>query len=260
MPFLEHNGVMTELKTGEMVVGSGKEAAMRLQQLDLAPRHLTLVTGDDGTTLVRPFGAQLLVTINGRPVTQPTRLTSGDLIGAGGARLRFLNSADAADRADVNESAWLINEDERIAYALARKAITIGRDAASTIQLRDQDASRQHADISSEAGLHILHTLGKAGTKVNGETASSSHILQEGDRIDVGELSLRYTRTPPASGMRVSHGGEAYDLDISAMPTGRQRKLTEAPGKALNSPKILRVVAVVVALMAIAVVVLLIAV
>lgn len=256
MPFLEHDGAMTELKTGEMVVGSGKEAALRLQQLDLAPRHLTIMTGDDGTTFVRPYGAQLLVTVNGRPVTQPTRLTSGDLIGAGGARLRFLNGDDAAERIEVNESAWLVNEDDRMAYALAKKAITIGRDAASTIQLRDQDASRQQADISAEAGLHILHTLGKGGTKVNGELITSSRVLEEGDRIEVGELSLQYTRNPPTPGTRISHGGDEYDLEISALPTGRQRKITEAPGKALNSPKVLRVVAIIVAVMAVMVVLL----
>ena len=257
MPFLEQDGVMTELKTGELTVGSGKEAALRMQQLDLAPRHLTLVVGEDGTTRVRPFGAQLLVTVNGRPISHPTTLSSGDLIGAGGARLRFLSSADAADRAEVNDSAWLVDDRGRIAYTLARKAITIGRDAGSTIQLRDPDASRQHADIVGEAGVHLLHTLGASGTKVNGQPASSARILQEGDRIDIGELSLRYTRVPPAEGTRVSSGGEEYDLEVSGTPTGQQRKIRYAPAKALNAPKVLRVVAIIVAVMAVAVVVLL---
>jgi pSer/pThr/pTyr-binding forkhead associated (FHA) protein len=250
---------MTELKTGELVVGSGKEAALRLQQLDLAPRHLTVVVGEDGTTLVRPFGAQFLVTVNGRPISQPTRLTSGDLIGAGGARFRFLSSADAAERVEFNESAWLVNDSENIAYTLARKALTIGRDAASTIQLRDPDSSRQHADISAEAGLHLIHSLGTAGTKVNGERVNSSRILQEGDRIEIGELTLRYTRNSPPEGMRVSSGGDEYDLERSGTPTGSQGKLRVAPAKALNSPKVLRIVAIIVAIMAVAVAVLVIA-
>ena len=257
MSFLDSDGSVTELKTGELKVGSGKEASLRLQQMDLAPHHLTLMTAEDGATVVRPYGAHLIVTVNGRRITEPTRLSDGDLIGAGAARLRYQSTPAAATAPRQNESAWLLSESDNCAYSIARRAITIGRDAASTIQIRDPDISRQHADIVGEAGLHLLHSLRPTGTKVNGQVVTSSRILEEGDVIEIGEARLRYTRVPPSEGMRISSGGEEYDLEVSSEPTGRQLRITQKPGKALNSPKVLRVVAIVVALMALAVIVLL---
>ena len=256
MSFLEHIDDVTELKTGELTVGSGKEASLRLQQMDLAPRHLTLMVGEDGTTLVRPYDEDLLVTVNGKRITEPTRLTAGDLVAAGNARLRYLAVKNERDYPAFDESAYLLTDDKKMAYAVARRTINIGRDASSTIQLKDPDSSRQHADICSEAGLHVLHSLGENGTKVNGKLISSRHILEENDLIDAGEIKLRYTRKPPPQGTRVSTGGESYDLDISSRPTGSQLKLTENPADVLNSPKVLRIVAIVVAVMALLMVVL----
>ena len=257
MAFLEHDGNTTELRAGETRVGSGKEAGFRLQQMDLAPHHLTLMTGDDGTTVVRPYGAHLIVTVNGKRITEPTRLNDGDLIGAGGARVRYVMSPNARVHTDLDESAWLVSMDGSIAYTLARKTITIGRDASSTVQIRDPEISRQHADISAEAGLHLLHALAADGVKVNGEKTTATRVLEEGDRIDIGELRLRYTRTPPPAGTKISTGGEMYDLEVSRMPTGKQLRITDDPARVLNSPKVLRVVAIIVGLMALTVLVLL---
>lgn len=244
MSFLEHDGEVTELKPGELTVGSGKEVTLRLQQVNLAPHHMTLMTGQDGTTVVRPFGAQLIVTVNGRRITEPTRLSEGDVIGAGGARIGFFGSQDRSHQHSLDESAWLVAEDGKMAYALARRTVNIGRDATNTIQVKDPDTSRQHTDITSEAGLHVLNAVSEHGTKVNGSLVQN-RILEEGDRIEIGELKLRYTRTAPPTGTKVSSGGDEYDLDVSARPTGAHHKITESPIDVMNSPKVLRGAAVV---------------
>lgn len=260
-PSLEFDGAVTELRQGETIVGSGKDAGMRLQNQDLAPHHVAIVVERDGA-VARPKSPRHLVSVNGRPIDRDTRLADGDVIAAGEARLRFLSESrsPSVGRPLPDESAWLRSIDGTVAYTLARRTLHIGRDAGSNIQLRDPDVSRQHADIRGEAGLHVLHSMGAIGTSVNGDQVEQARILHEGDRVEIGEDAFIYTRTRPEKGTRITSGGEEYDLEVSQQLTGRQRKLMDSPGKALNNPRILRVVAVIVAVMAVVLLVLLFAV
>ena len=63
--------------------------------------------------------------------------------------------------------------------------------------LRDPSVSRFHADIRAEAGQFVLYSMGSAGTKVNGHNLSAPQMLQEGDRIDIGDTTFVFTRTLP---------------------------------------------------------------
>lgn len=258
-PGLEFDGAVTELRPGETIIGSARDAGMRLQNQDLAPHHVAVVVEGEGVVRVRPQSSRHLVSVNGNPISDATRLGDGDVIGAGEARLRFLGDgrSPAAGRPLPDESAWLTTIDGTVAYTIARRTLHIGRDAASSIQLRDPDVSRYHADIRAEAGLHVLHSMGALGTSVNGDDVDQSRILREGDRIGIGEDAFIYTRIPPSQGTRISSGGEEYDVEVSQQLTGSQRKLMDSPGKALNDPRILRVVAIIVAVMAVVLVVLL---
>jgi pSer/pThr/pTyr-binding forkhead associated (FHA) protein len=257
-PALAFEGSVTELRQGEMIVGSARDAGLRLQNQDLAPHHFAVVV-EGNRAVVRPHSARHLVSVNGRAIADASPLSDGDVIAAGEARLRFLKDSrsPAAGRSLPDESAWLRSLDGSVAYTLARRTLQIGRDAGSNIQLKDPDVSRHHADIRGEAGLHVLHSMGALGTKVNGDSVEHGRILLEGDRIDIGEAAFIYTRTPPEPGTRITSGGDEYDLEVSQQLTGRQRKLMDSPGKALNSPKVLRVAAVIVAVMAVMLVVLL---
>ena len=257
-PALEIDGVVNPLKPGETMVGSARDAAIRLQNQDLAPHHLTLVVQGDAV-IARPESPRHLVSVNGRAISKETRLADGDVIAAGDVRLRFLaeQRSPHAGKPLPDESAWLRTLDGTVAYTLARRTLQIGRDAGSNIQLRDPDVSRHHADIRADGGLHVLHSMGAIGTSVNGETVERGRILLEGDRIEIGEDAFIYTRTRPDSGTRITSGGDEYDLEVSQQLTGSQRKLMDSPGKALNNPKVLRVAAIVVGLMALVLVVLL---
>ena len=93
-------------------------------------------------------------------------------------------------------AAHLIDEGSRGAYPLAHRAITIGRDTSSVIRLKDPGVSRYHADIRAENGAYVLYPLGSSGTFVNSERIAAPRALAEGDRIEIGGLSLRFTRAP----------------------------------------------------------------
>ena len=260
-PVVEFEGAVSDLPPGETIVGSAKDARLRLQNRDLAPHHVALVVNGD-TATARPVSPRHIVSLNGRAIMSATPLSDGDVIGAGDARLRFLSDSRSrgAGKPMPDESAWLQSLDGSVAYTLARRTLHIGRDAGSNIQLKDPNVSRQHADVRGEAGLHVLYSMGALGTSVNGEPVEQGRILQEGDRIEIGDDAFIYTRRKPDPGTRVTAGGEEYDLEVSQQLTGRQRKLMDSPGKALNNPKVLRIAAIIVGVMALVLLVLLFAV
>jgi len=79
---------------------------------------------------------------------------------------------------------------------LAKGVLTIGRDPRSDLVLLDPSASRQHAQVILSAYGYLLRDMGSAnGTLVNG-VPIREHILQPGDRIQLGNtvLSFWYTQ------------------------------------------------------------------
>ena len=250
MPYLKVDADARELVAGDLIIGSAAQAAWRVANKDLAARHLVVTTAANGIVTVRPFTSGTLVTVNGRVIQGPTSISLGDYIGAGSANFAVVDRADAPAELPP-QRAYLIDEGSAIAYALQRKTLHVGRDAGSTIQVKDPEVSRYHADVRTEAGLHVLYTLGTTGTKVNGQPAGETRILEEGDRIEIGELRLRYTRGAPAPGMRVSSGGEDYDLGISQLPTGRAPRFEPNPVKQVSHPRFLPIIIGAVILLAI---------
>ncbi len=89
--------------------------------------------------------------------------------------------------------------------------LTIGRDPGSDVVVDDPAASPAHAVVVAVGKDHILEDLGTAGgTFVNGARVDR-HILQHGDVIGFGALSLRYLN-PRASA--------EVDLDRTMLITG----------------------------------------
>ena len=226
MGFIEYGGEIRELTAGDTVVGSGSQVGWRVQGADLAARHFALAT-EGSVTRIRSLSSQHLVAVNGRPVTDAVALADGDVVSAGSARMLYLAAADGerpAGWADAPVlSAWLLDEHARRAYPLERRAVTIGRDATSSIHLGDPSVSRFHADVRREAGMFVLYSTGSAGTKVNGQRVGGPVPLEEGDRVEIGGATLRFTRQAPA-GATLVRGGDASEdtLTRRATVTARQ--------------------------------------
>jgi len=110
-------------------------------------------------------------------------------------------------------TAYVVYEFERRAYPLTDAGFTIGRDASSTIVLREPSVSRSHAEIRAEAGEYVLHTSGATGTRLNGEHVSTPRQLREGDRIDIGTAELTFRRSRLPLGVSVVDRAEVRPLD-----------------------------------------------
>jgi len=91
-------------------------------------------------------------------------------------------------QAPGDDSAHLIYEFERRAYPVRNALLTIGRDAASHILIREPAVSRNHAELRAEDGKFVLHPCGVNPTTVNGAMLSEPKSLSEGDKVEVGAV------------------------------------------------------------------------
>ena len=119
------------------------------------------------------------------------------------------------------ETAYLVYEFERRAYALSDAGFTIGRDAASDIVVREPSVSRSHAEVRAEGGEYVLHTSGATGTRLNGHTVNTPQRLGDGDRIHIGTAELTFRRSKLPLGVSVVDPAVDHPMDdvLSRRPT-----------------------------------------
>jgi two-component system, NtrC family, response regulator HydG len=77
--------------------------------------------------------------------------------------------------------------------------VTLGRSRDNTIVLRDELASRLHAKIYFEDGRWHVRDFGLNGTRVDGTRVNGSAALQDGQRVKIGEVALKFVLEPKSS-------------------------------------------------------------
>lgn len=96
--------------------------------------------------------------------------------------------------AESSSPAHIIHNFEHRAYPLDHDPLTIGRDAASDIIVREVAVSRHHAQVRAGEGGYVLHAEGATPTLVNGVPVVGSQLLAEGDKVTVGTMHMTFTR------------------------------------------------------------------
>jgi DNA-binding response OmpR family regulator len=88
---------------------------------------------------------------------------------------------------------------------LTEDSLTIGRQADSDVVVDDRLASRRHARLEMNHGQCEIRDCGsRNGTFVNGERIPESHVLRDGDEIQIGlEFRALYV-DPEATGALVT--------------------------------------------------------
>ena len=77
-------------------------------------------------------------------------------------------------------------------FDLVDLEVSIGRELDNTLRLPDPSISRHHATIKQTNGGHEIQDLGSSnGVLING-TRVETALLQDGDRITLGQLQLTY--------------------------------------------------------------------
>jgi pSer/pThr/pTyr-binding forkhead associated (FHA) protein len=231
MPWLSTEGASHQIAEGVTVVGSGSETTWRLASHDLAARHFRLVREGSRITL-SPCGVDSVVAINGKQSgSQGIVLRVGDVVDAGRARFLFTVERPGALPGLSIAPAHLIETGSGFAYPLTASA-GIGRDRMNAVIIRDPTASRFHAEIRREAGGYVLHPHGASGTMVNGRRAGTPQRLDDGDRIEIANVELRFVAGPVPEGARTAdpvpddesgHRPTVTDGSASAVPGERTR-------------------------------------
>ena len=219
-------GTLTkELRDGEVIVGSGADADWRVPAADLMARHF-LVTVYDLNASLRPFGTDAVVVVNGTQIVGTAHLLiDGDVIEAGSGRFAFSEDVPRPAHgegpiAGATEAAprFLVDEDANVAYQLTSRSTPIGRDASNNIIIREPTASRFHAEVRREAGGFALHSMGSAGTTINGARMTGPRLLVDGDVVGIARTSLRFASAVEA-GTRIASSAAAGDEGARTRPT-----------------------------------------
>ena len=78
-------------------------------------------------------------------------------------------------------------------FELEADALSLGREAGNDIQLHDTEVSRRHAELKRSEQTFTLTDLGSSnGTYVNGKRIDS-HLLANGDEVQMGGSMMLYT-------------------------------------------------------------------
>src|SRR5581483_3823355 len=71
--------------------------------------------------------------------------------------------------------------------------LVVGRDGSCDWSLCDESVSRRHASFAVRDGLPMVRDLGsKNGTFIDGERIAGECVLAVGDKIQMGDVTLRY--------------------------------------------------------------------
>lgn len=229
MPWLTTEGASHQIADGETVVGSGSNAGWRLVSRDLAPRHF-VVERQAGKVTIRPCGIDSIIAVNGvQSASSAVELRDGDTIDAGGARFVFSAERSGSYPALMVDPAYLSETRAGIVHALSTTSVGIGRDRLNAVVVRDPTASRFHAEIRREAGGYVLHPHGSSGTLVNGRRVGSPARLRDGDRIEIGNVELKFVNGPVPAGARTAE--PVADDESAHRPTVVDAAAMEIPAE-----------------------------
>ncbi len=89
------------------------------------------------------------------------------------------------------------------ALKLVDGVTTVGRHDDCQIRIKSSQVSRRHCEFFEKKGLLLVKDLGSAnGTLVNGKKVQGQQVLEPGDELTIGGITLRVAKvgeTPPAT-------------------------------------------------------------
>ena len=193
MPYLEFEHQLRPIGPGVLTLGSGTEAAWRIQGRDLAPLHAILSPGRDGRVVVSRAAAYAPITINGQELAEGRGILSfGDRLQLGQSEFVYRQVA----RATPSREGFLRDTRRGRVYKLAG-TLEIGRDSKCDVLLTEPEVSRVHAELYAREDGYYVCPVGNAYTLVNHNRLMEPVQLNEGDEILIGRTALRFTTEPP---------------------------------------------------------------
>jgi hypothetical protein len=134
----------------------------------------------------------------------------------------------------------LIIEDEEGATTivpLGEEEVTIGREPGNTIQLTEQNVSRQHARLHQGTDGWVIEDLESYnGVKVNGVQVEGSVTLNEGDVVQIGDYHLALSNNVEQTTLNIERPGQAANEPNRVMPSGDLPRVPAGDAAAIATP------------------------
>jgi len=243
MPFIQLNDNQIPLRLGEMGLGTGASADIRVPGGSDQGVLATVQLFSDHHVAIRRVHPTAAIKVNGVLLgAEPSPLIHGDKIEAGGTELQFGDDKKQAGGTQVISGfslppnfrksptsdpkptsatgGRLVSLVDGREFQIKSTGLTLGRDAACDVVLPGTDISRNHAEISVSADGYYVIDLSTNGVFVNGEKIEGTHTLGRGDVIRVGTEEFRFyadiakaippasaPSTPPVSAAGAAHAG-----------------------------------------------------
>ncbi len=223
------------LADGVTRIGSAADCEVRIEETGIAPHHAKIDVNGDVATLVALAGDAATV-LNGRQITQPTELTTGDLVLFGRVGCSVVSGSKAsapltpADNGLATDPAghtvmrmamprFILRGVSGITFGktfVMTGTMTIGRQNDCDIHVPADEVSRRHARLVARPVGVSVEDLGSAnGTFINDKRIQTG-MLTPGDELRLDsvrfQLSVPGSAAPPAR-------PPAEDPAVDAAPT-----------------------------------------
>jgi pSer/pThr/pTyr-binding forkhead associated (FHA) protein len=183
-------GTRISLDHEPLVLGRGESGAGTLgDDAELSRRHAT-ISLSDGAVVVEDHGSTNGTEVNGRQISEPTPVSSGDSIAVGSSVLRVHAPSPAAHALQMQVQS---GPAAGTRIAVGHQPVVFGRAETGEGTLGDDpELSRRHASASVLDDGHLLvEDLGSTnGTFVNDRRIAGPTVVGPGDSLELGGTSL----------------------------------------------------------------------
>ena len=183
-------GTRIPLDDGPLVLGRGESGAGTLgEDAELSRRHAS-ISVRDGAVRVEDLGSTNGTEVNGRQISEPTDVASGDSIGVGSSVLRVHVPTAAAGALAMQVKS---GPAAGTRISVGRQPLVFGRSEEGDGRLGDDpELSRRHASASILDDGHLLvEDLGSTnGTFVNDHRIAAPTVVGPGDALELGGSSI----------------------------------------------------------------------
>lgn len=109
------------------------------------------------------------------------------------------------------------------AIKLGDGVTTVGRHDDCQLRIKSSQVSRKHCELFEKKGLLLVKDLGSSnGTYVNGKRITDQRVLEAGDELTIGQVSLKVAKADD-TGSRPSAGprpGDTAVVEVAPVDSG----------------------------------------
>lgn len=267
MPYLQINGRQYALRPGDVSVGTGADAAVRVDGAE-GPVQALVTVFPEGQVAIRRANPAAVVRVNGVQLgAEPSPLIHGDKIDVAGHELTFgddkrggstqnISSREIAGelakmrgaaplRPTATTGGRLVSLVDGREYPVPDTGIVLGRDASCDVVVPSSEVSRRHAQIAPGDAGYVVSDMSTNGVFVNGERIEGSQLLGRSDVLRVGNEEFRfYADISPAADVPAASAPAAAAPTASPVaPPAAASRPAAAPTPAAAAPGVASAVA-----------------